>query len=205
MRVDGKLREDITAAVRQIEAGSAAQVVVTVVPRSAAHWDVALAVALGAVALVQAAAAAWFDATSASQVALDSLLLALLAVGAVRGLHPLLRVLLPAPVAARRVEHGAESAFCRQGIFRTRRRTGVLVYLSLLERRAVILPDDGVAHALPPEALATLRAQAESLFRATDPRRALLDLLELLRRACARHLPRQADDVNELPDAPVTS
>jgi putative membrane protein len=205
VRVDRQLQDDIAASVGRIEAGSAAEVVVTVVPRSAGHWDVALAAALAAVALVQGAAAAWFDGTSAQHVALDSLLLALLAVGLVRGLPPVQRLLLPARVAARRVERGAESAFCRQGIFRTRRRTGVLVYLSLLERRAVLLPDDGVAHALPPEVLAALRAQAEALFGQPEPHRALLDLLELLRRAAARHLPRQADDVNELPDAPVTA
>jgi putative membrane protein len=203
VRVDERLRSDIAAAVRKVEAGSSAEVVVTIASRSAAHWDVALAAALAAAFLMQAVAAAFFDNTSALHVALDSALAAIAVVGLVRGLAPVERLLLPGRVAARRVEAGAESAFCRQGIFRTRGRTGVLVYLSLLERRAVLLPDDGVAHTLPPEALATLRAQADALFCGPESGRALLALLDLLRRVAARHLPRGADDVNELPDAPV--
>jgi putative membrane protein len=201
--VDEQLRGDIAAAVRQVEASSSTEVVVTIVPRSAGHWDVALGAALVAVVLVQVVAAAFFPDTSAFHVALDSTLLGLAAMGLVRGLPAVERLLLPGRVAARRVEAGAECAFCRQGISRTRKRTGVLVYLSLRERRAVLLPDDGVAHALPAESLAALRAQAGGLFRDREPRRALLALLDLLRRVGARHLPREADDRNELPDAPV--
>jgi putative membrane protein len=203
LRVDDRLRSDLAAAVRRVEESSAAEVVVTVVPRSAGHWDVALAAALAAAFLVQAAAASLYPDASALHVALDSALAALLAMGLVRTLPPLERLLLPARAAARRVEAGAESAFCRQGIFRTRARTGLLVYLSLREQRAVLLPDDGVVQALPAEALASLRAQAAGLFREKEPAKALLALLDLVRRACARHLPRAQDDLNELPDAPV--
>jgi putative membrane protein len=203
LRVDERLRGEITAAVKQVEAGSAAEVVVTIVPRSAGHWDVTLGAALAVVLLVQAAASALYPDASALHVLLDSALLAAAVLGLVRGLPPLERLLLPARAAARRVEEGAETAFCRQGIYRTRARTGVLIYLSLLERRAVVLPDDGVAHALPPELLAALRTQAAGILREADARGALLALLDLLRRAGARHLPRQAEDVNELPDAPV--
>ncbi len=203
LRVDERLRGEIAAAVRRVEETSTAEVVVTVVPRSAGHWDVALAAALAAAFLVQAAAAIFYPGASALHVALDSALLALLAVGLVRGLPPLERLLLPARAASRRVEAGAESAFCRQGIFRTRARTGLLVYLSLGEQRAVLLPDDGVVQALPAEALASLRAKAAGLFREKDPGQALLALLDLVRRAVARHLPRAGDDANELPDAPV--
>jgi len=53
MRVDDDLRREIVAAVQAVEKGSAAEVVVTVVPRSAAHWDVSLSAALAAVFLIQ--------------------------------------------------------------------------------------------------------------------------------------------------------
>jgi putative membrane protein len=204
MRVTEGLRRDITSAVQVIEKGSALEVVVTVAPRSAGHWDVALGAALAAVFLLQAAVVAFADDTSALHVGLDAAAVGLAALALVRGFPPLERLLLPRRVAARRVEAGAESAFCRQGIFRTRARTGLLVYLSLRERRAVLIPDDAVAAALPAEALASLRAQAETLFAQPDPRAALLALLDHLRRLGARHLPPAPDDVNELPDAPVT-
>ena len=204
MQVDEGLRREIVASVRAVEKASAAEVVVTVVPRSAAHWDVTLAAALAATLLVQAVAAFFFDETSALHVALDSAALAVLVVGLVRGVPAVERLLLPRRAAARRVEAGAESAFCRQGVFRTRAHTGLLVYLSVLERRAVFLPDDGVARVLPAEALASLRAQASAIFAGPDPRAALLNLLDHLRRLGAHHLPASGDKVNELPDEPVT-
>lgn len=204
MRVDEALRRDIAAAVQKIEKGSAAEVVVTIVPRSAAHGDVTLGTALAAVLLFQFLAAAIFPSVGALHVALDSAALALVVGFLVRALPPLERLLLPGRVAARRVEVAAESAFCRQGIFRTRAHTGLLLYLSLLERRAVLLPDDQVARALPAEALASLRAQTAALFTQPDPRAALLALLDHLRRLGAQHLQAAADDANELPDAPVT-
>lgn len=205
MRVDDALRRDIVTAVQAVEKASTAEVVVTVVPRSAAHWDVALAAALAAVALVQLAVVVFFDDTSALHVTIDSAVAALAAAALVRGVPPLERLLLPRGAAARRVEQGAESAFCRQGVFRTRGHTGVLVYVSLLERRAVLLPDDAVARALPAEALESLRARSAALFAGPDPRADLLALLDLLRRLGARHLPAAADGVNELPDAPVVT
>jgi len=205
LRVDERLRGDIVAAVQKIEKASAAEVVVTIVPRAARHWDVTLAAALGVVFATQVAAAAVLGDLTAVDVALDALVAALLVVALVRGLPPVQRLLLPGRVAARRAELGAESAFCRQGVFRTRARTGVLVYLAVLERRAIFLPDDGVSRSLPPASLAALRAQAEAVFAGRDPRGALLAFLEALARATARHLPCGADDVNELPDAPVMS
>lgn len=204
MRLDDELRRDIVAAVQAVEKGSSAEVVVTVVPRSAPHWDVALAAALAASVAVQVVVAAFFGDTSPLHVALDSAVAGLAAVGLVRRVPGLERLLLPRRAAARRVEAGAESAFCRQGVFRTRGRTGVLLYLSLLERRAVLLPDDALTRALPAEALDALRAETAALFAAPEPRTALLALLDHLRRLGARHLPATTGDVNELPDAAVT-
>ncbi len=44
----------------------------------------------------------------------------------------------------------AEAAFLEEGVFRTERATGVLLFLALAERRAVVLADAGI-HAVVPE------------------------------------------------------
>ncbi len=203
MRLDEGLRRDVAAAVQGIEEGSAAEVVVTVVPRAASPWDVALIAALAATFLFQALVVLFLADASALAVALDSAVVALSIVALVRAVSPAERLLLPGRIAARRGAVAAESAFCRQGIHRTRGRTGLLLYLALAERRAVLLPDDAIAAALPAEALRALHAETAALFSRPDPRAALLALLDHLRRLAARHLPAAAGDVNELPDAPV--
>jgi putative membrane protein len=203
LRVDERLRGDLVAAVQRIEKASAAEVVVTVVPRAAGHWDVTLAATLGVVLAAQLAAAALLGDVTALGVLIDAVVAAAVAVAVVRVFPVVQRVLLPRRAAVRRVEQGAESAFFRQGIYRTRGRTGVLLYLAVLERRAVLLPDDAVVHALPPATLAALRTQADGVLAGRDPRAALLTLLDQLGRAAARHLPAGPGDLNELPDAPV--
>jgi putative membrane protein len=88
---------------------------------------------------------------------------------------------------------GAKAAFFDLGVSRTRERTGILVYVSLLERRVVVLGDVGIdADELDARPLeeAVRRGDASAFVTALG---GLAPALE------ARH-PRRADDVNELPD-----
>jgi putative membrane protein len=63
---------------------------------------------------------------------------------ALLGWQPLERRLVSAAVAKREVEEEAFALFARQGLHRTRARTGVLILLSELEHRAVILGDQAI-------------------------------------------------------------
>lgn len=49
----------------------------------------------------------------------------------------------------RRVQLRAEAAFLEEEVFRTRDRTGILVFLAIYERRALILADAGINQAVP--------------------------------------------------------
>jgi putative membrane protein len=50
----------------------------------------------------------------------------------------------------RKVQLRAEQAFAQHSLSRTRRRTGVLIMISLLERQVYVLPDLGIESAVPP-------------------------------------------------------
>jgi putative membrane protein len=97
------------------------------------------------------------------------------------------------------VSRGAHAAFYEQGISRTKGRTGVLVYLSIFERRAVLVPDVGVD-------LAPIAEDWNAASRQISEAVARLDLEAVSRAVVAlgpvlgRVLPRSEDDVNELPD-----
>ena len=113
---------------------------------------------------------------------------------------PFKRALLVRKTVSARLRAAAREAFVDQGVSRTRRRTGILVYVSTFERRVEIVPDIGVDAKL-------FDAEARALAAAVAHRLDLDAFLEALRRfgpALSGALPRSADDVNELPDAPVT-
>ncbi len=61
------------------------------------------------------------------------------------------RLLTPRSDQAAQVDLRAEVEFYEQGIGQTRGRTGVLLMVSLLERRAVVLADRAISEQLPPE------------------------------------------------------
>jgi putative membrane protein len=98
-----------------------------------------------------------------------------------------------------RVEAAARAAFVDQGISRTRDRTGVLVYVSMLERRVIVVgdrafSDNGLASVLDELRITLDKTLARSDFAA------FIEGLEALGPRLAPALPRAEDDENELPD-----
>lgn len=140
-----------------VEASTGAQILAAVVDRSDAYPEVpwkafALGVAAGAgVFLLKLLAwPHWPDgdwALAALSISLGAGLgLALLATA----VRPLTRLLVGRLRAEAEVTQYAEGLFLRHELFRTRRRIGVLLLASELERRLVILPDSGVRERLEP-------------------------------------------------------
>ncbi|MBY0612002.1 MAG: hypothetical protein K2P80_07425 [Beijerinckiaceae bacterium] len=106
------------------------------------------------------------------------------------------------PRAIRRtdVERAAERQFHLLGIMRTRRRAGILVYVSLAERVAVILPDEAAReHLTLAASQAALAALTERLKR-RELAEGFVSAIGILAEAMAPGLPAGADDVDELPN-----
>ncbi len=99
------------------------------------------------------------------------------------------------------VRHGAAAMFYEAGIANTSRETGVLIYLSLLERRLELIADRGVLKAVPArdwnKSLANL-AKVGRNPNLSDLLRELRELGELLK----QYVPATGENPNELPDMP---
>lgn len=96
------------------------------------------------------------------------------------------------------VKLGASAAFTDSGVYRTKNRTGVLLFVSAFERRIRVIADDGVPLAKL-EGWNALRKRFEAATRTLNDQAflaALRDLGDLL----AEPLPCPHDDVNELGD-----
>lgn len=109
------------------------------------------------------------------------------------------RLLLDAEVIDRRVQLRAEAAFLEEEVFRTRDRTGILIFLAVYERRAVILADAAIHHAVPRE---TWPGMVDRLVSGIRDGKAVDALCECIRECgeiLQRHkVLRKPDDRNEL-------
>ena len=101
------------------------------------------------------------------------------------------------------VSTAARAAFFDQGISRTRGRSGVLVYVSMLERDVEVLPDLGVDVKALGESWTAAVARARAAVRASDLE-GFLTALRDLGASLGAKLPRGDDDENELPDDVAT-
>ena len=111
--------------------------------------------------------------------------------------------LVPGFLKRRRARLAAREQFLAQGLHRTRRRTGLLIYVAEAERYAEIIADDGLA-GVADETF--WRDRMAALAQALRERRAAEGLVACIE-ACAPRLaeaaPRAADDRNELPNRVV--
>ncbi len=113
------------------------------------------------------------------------------------------RLILPF-VSRRRViaavRERAIRAFYEKGLYRTREETGILIFISLLERTVWILGDRGIDQRIPPETWQGLAGDLSSGIRAGQAAPALCAVIDRCGELLQCHFPRRSDDVNELSD-----
>jgi len=211
----------IAAAVARAEQASAGEIVTVVADRSDGYADLALVgaalvalAALSALAVapdfalgaIERASGGWNQHwTAAGLFALATVVAAATFAGAVLLQRiPALRFrLVPGPVKAGRVHARALAAFRIAVERRTADHTGVLIYVSMRERRAEVLADVGIASKVEGgvwvDALDALLAEV----RRGDVAAGMCAAVERVGAVLAIHAPRRADDRNELLDRAI--
>jgi putative membrane protein len=126
------------------------------------------------------------------------------AAAVVASIPPVRLALTPRGVKRQRVRRRAAEQFAAKGLHLTRERTGVLIFVSLAERMAELIADDGIADHVEPhvwdKAMGALtdgmkRGEVEAGFAAA---------IGLCGEVLAAKFPaRPGDNPNELPDAVV--
>jgi len=99
------------------------------------------------------------------------------------------------------VRQGAAAMFYEAGIANTNAEMGVLVYLSLLERRLELIADRGVLKAVPALEWNHIQFELKETGRNPDPN-ALLKALSNFGVLLSKHIPATGENPNELPDLP---
>ena len=153
-------------------------------------------------AQVGAAAAAAVRNALVGAVVLQAALFA--AVAIVVALRPVRLALTPRGVKRHAVRRKAQEIFLSKNLHLTRSRTGVMIFVSLAERMAEIVADDGIAAQVEPHLWdKAMAALAEGLKR-SDPASGFAAAIGLVADVLAERFPADPkDNPNELPDAVV--
>ena len=186
-------------AIQVIEAASSVEVMIAVRPRLR-RW-LFPHIVIGAVAMVAGLAFLLFSEDYEFElwsIAIIPLLAAIAGGLLVEVFAPLERALRPAGVRDAIVAEAARATFYELGVHDTKRRTGILVFVAVRERRVELVGDVAVVGKL---GQAGLTRQAGALIAALPAGgEAVAHALTALAGEYGAALPRAAGDVNELPD-----
>lgn len=194
----------LSAAIREAEARTSGEIYVVVARQSDSYfYPAALAVAAGVLLLAVAASFLLEHMWMTMRLPAFALLQAavfLTGLGLVATLPGLRIRLVPRALRQRRASQNAARQFLAHNVHATQARTGVLIFVSLAERYAEIVADEGVASHVT-------QAEWDGLVSALTARAAKGDLSEGLEEAIgaagnllARHFPRSGARRNELDD-----
>jgi len=126
---------------------------------------------------------------------------AALAFLAVHGIAPLRRALAGAELVELRVRRRAAAAFLEQEVFATGERVGILLFLSLFERRVVVLADSGIHARVAPGEWDGIAGEIAQGIRRGEAEAALVAGVRACGELLARHgLAPRPGRGNELPD-----
>ena len=198
----------IVAAVREAEEKTSGEIVPYVVGHSdlyeEAEWragglfGVALALI---VILLQTFTSLWLP------FGLVQVLLVILLGGAIgmllgRFVAPVKRFFAGKALLERRVAQRAAEAFIAEEVFKTRDRTGILIFLSLLERKVLVVGDAGINAKVAKNDWHDIVDRLVRGIRTGKPADGLIDAIEQCGQLLRRHgVNIRPDDKDELPDS----
>jgi putative membrane protein len=218
LRLSDEDHAKVSAAIAAAEAETNGEIVAVATPISDPYHDVALHWALIPLFAVLAWAAWrpsaltwWYDFLVGgwdSEPTLSQLLTLLMVFAALKFIvwlmilkwMPLRVALTPGPTKERRVRRRAITIFRAAAERRTAGRTGILIYLSMAERRAEIVADEAITKVTTPETWGEAMAALLVEVKQGRPAEGIVAAIERVGAVLAEHFPRSAGETNEIPD-----
>jgi putative membrane protein len=188
----------IEATVRQVEKKTRGEIVPMVVDQSY-DYPRAEIVGAGFFALALAITLSWGFGHSSIWGFLPIFLLAYLPFKVIiRQLPALKRGLISPAEIMEEVEERALVAFIEKGLHQTREGTGILILLSLFERRVYVLADHGINHAAPKQSWDRVVEMVTEGIRQQRACEALCEAIAFCGDLLAENFPPRHDDTDEL-------
>ena len=120
------------------------------------------------------------------------------------GSYPALRHhIVPPSIAGEAARRAAQSLFLAHGLHLTESRTGLLIYVALLDRRVEIVTDAGINGKVEQAVWDELAQEIAAAARGDELAEGLVGAVRRAGTLLGLHCPRTPDDRNELPDRVV--
>ena len=195
-------QEKIASAVAAAEATTSGEIVVAVVP-SSDHYPRAELLAALTVGIPVAVAVTLASGPDSVWRFLPIMVLCVLAcLTAVRRWPLLKRPFISRAVCHEEVRQRAIQGFYDYRLYQTRDATGVLLFLSLLERRVELLADTGLDDRVPAGTWERVVETLTAALRARDHLPGIVRAIEQIGQILATHAPPRPDDKDELDNRP---
>ena len=190
----------VRAALVAAELRTSGEILPVVLERSDRHPGACWLAAFVCVLVGSAGLAPWLPWELPAWLLVVQLGLGAMGYGCARWLPDFQRFFLSEARASEMAEEQAFQEFHRHELFRTKARTGVLLFLSLLERRAVVLADIGIHDKVGAEAWKRTNERMLAGVRRGSLREGLVAGIESAGELLAEHYPVGEGDRNEIPD-----
>jgi putative membrane protein len=110
------------------------------------------------------------------------------------------RLIVPKSVMQKKVNQRAVRHFLESGVYSTKDRTGILIFISYLERRVELLADKGISEKVPREKWDAVVGHIIDGIKSNQLVKHLSESIRECGNLLAEQFPIQPDDVNELKD-----
>ncbi len=110
------------------------------------------------------------------------------------------RLVVPRKVMQRKVSQRAVRHFMESGVYNTKDRTGILIFISNLEHRVELLADTGINEKIPQQKWDSIVAHIVAGVKTGNLTKHLTEAITQCGELLAEHYPIQQDDENELND-----
>jgi len=110
------------------------------------------------------------------------------------------RLIVPKKIRNQKVTERATRYFMESGVYNTKDRTGILIFISIMEHRVELLADSGISEKIPKEKWQKI---VDNIIKGIKQKEVAAHLTESIDECgdlLAQHFPIQADDKNELTD-----
>jgi putative membrane protein len=199
-----KERGAITSAVREAERHTSGEIVPMVVSRShdypAAAIGAALTLAIPIALLASGYLGAhlWIGHDNEGLFIATAALLFLVFHSLLKKSNGFTALFLNPETVQEEVEKGALAAFYREGLYKTREENGILIYISVFERKVWILADRGINAKIDPQEWGEIVAELSSDIKKGNQGEAICTAVRQIGAILRYHFPYQKNDKDEL-------